>query len=301
MPTSRRPHQTVYAVANVAGSCGKTTTAVNLAIALAAQGVRVRLIDLDPQANGSTQLGYPGRTADVTIADVLREQASINDAERPARVRVEIDYSTGKPIYSDDPDSLIANLTIVPAVRSTLDQVTIELNSAGLEGIMRLRDALENATPADVTLIDSPGTMSVLVTNALIATTVEKEPPAGSWGVITCTKPAGKEAEGIQELVKQLSILKRRVQLDVPLLAIVPCAVPERGLVYQDQLGYLKDGFGELVTPVVRRSAIVDEAYSDYLPVSLIGYRAKPIISDYSEVLTHLHKQGLFRPAAVNA
>lgn len=101
-----------YTVANMSGSVGKTTTVVTAAVQLAASGLRVRVIDLDPQANATTWLGYPD-IGGTTIADVLRLDATINDIERPARI---IDYTEdGDLLFSDDPDALIDNLTIVPA------------------------------------------------------------------------------------------------------------------------------------------------------------------------------------------
>jgi cellulose biosynthesis protein BcsQ len=167
--------------------------------------------------------------------------------------------------------------------------------------VLRLRDALEAATPVDVTLIDSPGSNSALVTAALIAASVDEENPSGSWGLITCTKPAGKESEGIQALLKELAIIKRTFRIDVPLLAIVPCAVPATGAVYAEQMEYLQEGFGDRVTPAVRRSSIVDEAYTNYTPVPLYGYRAKDISNDYAVVIDHMKRLGMFRPAAINA
>jgi chromosome partitioning protein len=176
----------------------------------------------------------------------------------------------------------------------------IELPAA-TGGVMRLRDALEEAAPVDVTLIDSPGSNGPLVTTALLAATVDEGGPAGSWGLITCTKPAGKESEGIQALLRELAILKRIYRIDIPLLAIVPCAVPASGAIYREQMEYLHEGFGEKVTPAIRRSAIVDEAYTNYLPVPLYGYRAKPVADDYASVIGHMKRQGLFSPAAINA
>lgn len=286
-----------YTVANMSGSVGKTTTVVTAAVQLAASGLRVRVIDLDPQANATTWLGYPD-IGGTTIADVLRLDATINDIERPARV---IDYTEdGDLLFSDDPDALIDNLTIVPAARSTLDKLMVEL-PAVVGGVMRLRDALEAATPVDVTLIDSPGSNSALVTAALIASSVDEDGPEGSWGLITCTKPAGKESEGIQALLRELAIVKKTFRIDIPLLAIVPCAVPASGTVYQQQMEYLVEGFGDKVTPAVRRSSIVDEAYTNYRPVPLYGYRAKDVSRDYENVIAHMKSHGMFRPAAINA
>lgn len=286
-----------YTVANMSGSVGKTTTVVTTAVQLAASGLRVRVIDLDPQANATTWLGYPN-IGGSTIADVLRLDATIDDIERPARI---IDYTEdGDLVFSDDAEALIDNLTIVPAARSTLDRLMVELPAVN-GGVMRLRDALESSAPVDVTLIDSPGSNSALVTTALIAASVDEEGPAGSWGLITCTKPAGKESEGINDLLHELTVVKKTYRIDIPLLAIVPCAVPASGAVYRQQMEYLQEGFGKKVTPAVRRSSIVDEAYTNYRPVPLYGYRAKDVNGDYEKVVAHMKRHGMFRPAAINA
>ena len=287
-----------YTVANMSGSVGKTTSVVTSAVLLAATGLRVRVIDLDPQANASTWLGYPNITG-ATIADVLRLEATINDIERPARV-IQGYTEEGEPVYDGAAGGQIDNLTVVPAARSTLDKLMVEL-PAVTGGVMRLRDALEAATPVDITLIDSPGSNSALVLTALIATSVEEDGPAGTWGLITCTKPAGKESEGIQDLLHELTAIKKTYRIEIPLLAIIPCAVPAQGGVYREQMEYLQDGFGDKVTPAVRRASIVDEAYTNYLPVPLYGYRAKEVTKDYEDVIAHMKRLGMFCPAAINA
>ena len=282
-----------YTVANMSGSVGKTTSVVTSAVLLAATGLRVRVIDLDPQANASTWLGYPNITG-TTVADVLRLDATISDIERPARI-IQGYTEDGEPVYGGAADGQIDNLTVVPAARSTLDKLMVEL-PAVTGGVMRLRDALEAATPVDITLIDSPGSNSALVTTALIASSVEEDGPAGTWGLITCTKPAGKESEGIQALLHELTIVKKTFRIEIPLLAIIPCAVPATGTVYREQMEYLQDGFGDRVTPAVRRSSIVDEAYTNYLPVPLYGYRAKEVTKDYENVIAHMKRHGMFPP-----
>jgi len=288
-----------YTAANMSGSVGKTTSVVTSAVLLAATGLRVRVIDLDPQANASTWLGYPNITG-ATIADVLRLEATINDIERPARV-IQGYSEEGEPVYDGAAaGGRIDNLTVVPAARSTLDKLMVEL-PAVTGGVMRLRDALEAATPVDITFIDSPGSNSALVLSALIATSIEEDGPAGTWGLITCTKPAGKESEGIQVLLHELTAIKKTYRIDIPLLAIIPCAVPAQGGVYREQMEYLLDGFGDRVTPAVRRASIVDEAYTNYLPVPLYGYRAKEVTTDYENVIAHMKRLGMFSPAAINA
>lgn len=291
----------IYTVANMSGSVGKTTTVVTMAVQLATDGLRVRVIDLDPQANATTWLGYPNISGTATIADVLRQSASIADIERPARI-IQGYTDDGEPDYTNEAEGLIENLTVVPAARATLDKLMVEL-PAVTGGVMRLREALEADTaPVDVTLIDSPGSNSALVTTALIATSLEEDGAPGAWGLITCTKPSGKESEGIKDLLHELAVIKKTYRIDIPLLAIVPCAVPAVGAVYREQMEYLSDGFGDKITPTVRRSSIVDEAYTNYLPIPLYGYAAKKVSKDYELVIKHMKGHGmLLRPAAVNA
>lgn len=290
----------IYTVANMSGSVGKTTTVVTMAVQLATAGLRVRVIDLDPQANATTWLGYPNISGTATIADVLRQSASIADIERPARI-IQGYTDDGEPDYTNEAEGLIENLTVVPAARATLDKLMVEL-PAVTGGVMRLREALEADTaPVDVTLIDSPGSNSALVTTALIATSLEEDGAPGAWGLITCTKPSGKESEGIKDLLHELAVIKKTYRIDIPLLAIVPCAVPAVGAVYREQMEYLSDGFGDKITPTVRRSSIVDEAYTNYLPIPLYGYAAKKVSKDYELVIKHMKGHGMLRPVTVNA
>ena len=142
-----------YTVANMSGSVGKTTRRHLCRTLLAAAGLRVRVIDLDPQANASSWLGYP-HIAGPTIADVLRLDTTLDDIERPARV-IQGYTDEGEPVYGEAADGQIDNLTVVPAARSTLDKLMVEL-PAVTGGVLRLRDALEAAAPVDITLIDSP-------------------------------------------------------------------------------------------------------------------------------------------------
>src|SRR4051794_9338815 len=104
-----------YTVANMSGSVGKTTSVVTSAVLLAATGLRVRVIDLDPQANASTWLGYPNITG-ATIANVLRLEATIKDIERPARI-IQGYSGEGAPVYDGSEGGQIDNLTVVPAAR----------------------------------------------------------------------------------------------------------------------------------------------------------------------------------------
>lgn len=139
----------IVAVVNQKGGVGKTTTAINLAAALAEAGHATLLVDLDPQANSTSGLGLDPARIRLNVYHLLTGEASVEEVAQP----------TG-----------LVGLSIVP---SHIDLAGAEIELAGMEGREGLlRKALAKLPPGiEVVLIDCPPSLGLLTLNALVAAT----------------------------------------------------------------------------------------------------------------------------------
>ncbi|MBI3513526.1 MAG: ParA family protein [Proteobacteria bacterium] len=237
----RRPR--VIAVANQKGGVGKTTTAINLATALAATEHRVLVIDLDPQGNASTGFGIDRRARRQGTYEALIDGAVLADSAAP----------TGIP-----------GLDIVT---SSMDLAGAEIELVTLERReFRLQDALA-AGPAgyDYVLIDCPPSLGLLTLNALVAADSVLVPMQCEFYAL----------EGLSSLMRTIERVKRTLNPGLEIQGVVLTMFDKRNNLSNLVAADVRDHFGAKVfDTVIPRNVRVSEAPSHGQPVLIYDLRS---------------------------
>ena len=232
----------IIAIANQKGGVGKTTTAVNLATALAAAEKKVLLFDLDPQGNASTGVGISRQARLVTSYEVL---------------------VGAKPLKAATIATSVPHLSLVAA---SVDLSGAEIELVGAERReFRLREALTaQALDFDYVLIDCPPSLGLLTLNALVA----------AHAVLVPLQCEFYALEGLSHLVRTIERVKRHLNPTLEIQGVVLTMFDQRNNLSDLVAADVRDHFCDKVyDTVIPRNVRISEAPSHGKPVLLYDFR----------------------------
>lgn len=228
------------AIANQKGGVGKTTTAINIATAMAAAGWKTLLVDLDPQGNASTGLGVPAAQRDLSSYDLLVDGVTLEECAVP---------------------STIPGLDLVPA---TVDLSGAEVELVGVENrAERLRSQLRADAPYDICFIDCPPSLGLLTLNALTAADTLMVPLQCEFFAL----------EGLSQLLQTVEQVQQRFNPELGIVGIALTMFDRRNRLTDQVADDVRECLGKLVfEAVIPRNVRLSEAPSHGLPALIYDH-----------------------------
>ena len=235
-----KPAETrVFVVANQKGGVGKTTTAVNVAAALATKGLRVLVIDLDPQGNASTALNIDHSEGTPGVYEALVDGTDLDELIRPC------------------PE--LPGLTVLPAsidlAGAEIELVSLVARETRLDKALQsyLEDCEDAGDRIDYVLIDCPPSLGLLTVNALVAGREVLIP-------IQCEYYA---LEGLGQLVRNIDLVQRHLNPRLEITTILLTMYDARTRLSSGVADEVRNFFGDKVLrTAIPRSVRISEAPS---------------------------------------
>lgn len=248
----------IVAVCNQKGGVGKTTSTLALASAGVAAGMRVLVVDLDPQANASQSLGLAedGDSAQALSAyDVLSANA--------------VGGAGGAIVASSWP-----GVAVLAA-----DQALAAVEAAPTPGDALARSLDGTLEEVDLVLIDCPPSVGRLTLNALAAADL----------ALVVTSPSAYASEGVVKIAESIATVQRDYNPALSLAGIIVAMMPARGREASLRLAELEERFpGKVWSPPIPRRAVVEESTGARQPLAAFGADARAVTEPYAIHLSHL-------------
>ena len=258
----------ILGVVNQKGGVGKTTTAINLAACLALEGLKILLVDCDPQSNATSGLGFQRDDNRHSIYDVLMGEAHADQV-----------------ILSTE----IALLSILPGSKN-LTGANIELASAP-DRALRLRNALAPLQPSfDLIVLDCPPALDLLTLNVLGAADTLIVPMQAEYFAL----------EGITELISTLERVRAAVNPEVTIEGVLLTMYDDRTNLAQQVTDTLREYFRDrLFQTVIPRNVRLAEAPSHGKPVALYDPRSRGTEAYFELASEYLARNGMESPRSL--
>lgn len=253
----------VVSVVNQKGGVGKTTTAVNLATAMAAVGKRVLIVDADPQGNASTGLGMPRANRGAGCYELMFDGLSVEDVAQP---------------------TIIPDLSIIT---SSADLAGAEIQLVTTERReYRMKEALErSANNYDLMLIDCPPSLNLITLNALVA----------SDAILVPLQVEFYALEGMTSLLQTVEAIRARFNPTLEVEGVVLTMYDKRNSLSDAVAHDVRSYFGDKVfDTVIPRNVRVSEAPSHGKPVLLYDLKC-PGSQAYMHLASEILKREGFR------
>jgi chromosome partitioning protein len=262
LPESTR----IFTVANQKGGVGKTTSTVNLAAALARQGARVLVIDLDPQGNASTALGVEHRSETVSVYDVIINDEPMSDAVQK----------------SPEFDALFCLPATIHLAGAEIELVSLVAREQRLHTALETFLA-ESEDPFHYVFIDCPPSLGLLTINAFVAANEVLIP-------IQCEYYA---LEGLSQLLTNIQLIERHLNPKLAVSTILLTMFDSRTNLANQVAQEVRDHFpDQVLSTLIPRSVRISEAPS--YGQSVISYDGNSSGSlSYLEAAAEIARRGV--------